>query len=1269
MDGPNGIHAYNPALPLSPTNPTPIGIPNGGGGLTLMPNINGGTLSPTFYSVIGGNYSFWNGSSWQGTGHGTGSGAAVNLGGCNGAIYNLVGATGQVYVYNGTGTGSLLTTINGFNGGGPYDLVTDCNCNFYVLKTTTPNQNLTLYNQAGTVLCSYSLSNLPNASAGGGFAIIGNTVYLKNNLTNGFFVGNISGSSITFTNLIGFSLSPGDFASCPVCIPSATLQSANIGGGILGCTLPTVNVIVTTTASPVNYSWSGPGIVGPTTNSSAVVNSTGIYTCVISANGCPASQLTLTTTIISSVIPVYASITPSGNICINAGTSIPLNLTSTSTLSTVQWSGPGVNGNGSSLVFGSQPGVYSATVTDMFTGCAGASSVVIAHNPVVSLSLSSPTLCSQAIQGSPASITLTPSGANVYTLFTQATYSTTSPNGPTMPIVPLPPFSNTLTVANATLLGFSSFCSDTSIVSFSILPNPVISAFPLAPDICFGNSVALTVSGANTYTWSSSPGLSNYLGAFTVASPTQSTQYTVTGSSNGCFGQPLTVSVNVLPLPVFSITPSNSLICLGAQASFSATGNAASYSWTPSTGLSATSGANVFASPPATQVYQVVGTLNTCTSLASASLMIMNPPTLSLSLNQNTLCAFNFNGSTNTIQATPLGAASYTMINGPNYSVSNANGPLMQIAPAGPPPTVPSVITLTLNGSSSVCNVSSTYTVMVLPNPTITATPGFTAICPGKSQILTAQGANQYTWTPISNLSAYTGSMVISISPSVSSLYSVVGSSMGCRSLTKNASVNILPLPNVEIIPNTSTVCVGNSVTLTVIGNGQQYDWSPPLFLSSATGSQVICSPTANQTYTVTGSLNTCTRNAVATVSAIAVPVVSASASNSVICSGATTILHAEGAISYSWIPNYYLNVNQGQNVFASPVSSTTYTLRGFNGVCTGTTDIYIETVARPIMTLTAPYNQVCIGYSVPIVLEGAQFYSWSPVYGLSAITGSMSYASPQVTTNYTITGVNANGMVECSQVVSFSVIVSPNVIASASESVALCEGEKATLKAFGGNTFKWQPAEGLNTTQLNAVVAGPTISTIYTVEVSDNTFCGSTATVFVQVNPKPFVFASRDTSYNLDEPMYISASGTGTLSWISGENIECPLCPTTRVFPGNDECYVVKTVNAYGCTAQDVVCIDVTNDFGIYIPNAFTPNQDGLNDVFYVVGTGLSNFKMEIYNRWGQRVFLSESQTLGWDGYFKNQPSQSDEYTFKVDYTGLNGKRYQRTGSVLLNR
>lgn len=1270
MDGPGGIHAYNPALPLSATNPTPIGIPNGGGGLTLMPNINGGTLSPTFYSVISGNYSYWNGAAWIGTGHGTGNGAAVNLGGCNGAIYNLVGATGQVYVYNGAGTGSLLTTISGFNGGGPYDLVTDCNCNFYVLKTTTPNQNLTLYSPAGVVLCSYSITNLPNATAGGGFAIIGNTVYLKNNLANGFFVGTISGANITFTNVIGFSLGPGDFASCPVCIPSATLQSANIGGGILGCTVPTVNVIVTTTASPVTYSWSGPGIVGPTTNSSAVVNSTGIYTCVVSANGCPPSQITLTTTVISSVIPVFTAITPSGNICMQGNNPVPLMASSNSTNNLISWTGPGgVSGSSTSSVQAIMPGVYSVTVTDIFTGCAGASSVNIVQTPTVTLSSSSPTLCAQPIQGSLASITLTPAGAPNYTLLTQASFTTSSPNGTAMPCFPVPPFTNTVTIATATLIGSNTFCSDTTSTTFTIFPNPGVNVTPQSPSICVGNSVLLIAFGANSYTWANSPGLNSYITGITTASPTISTQYTVSGSTNGCLSPPATVSVSVLPLPVFSISPSSSLICLGSQASFSAVGNAATYSWSPALGLSNTLGPQVFASPPATQAYQVLGTLNTCTSSASATVFVLNPPTMSLTLSQPTLCAQNFNGSSNTVQASPLGATTYTLLNGPGYTVSSPNGPVMQITPAGPPPNVPSVLTLSLLGTSSVCQLNDTFTLMVLPNPSISVAPSNTAICPGKSQIITAQGANDYTWSPISNLNTYTGSLVISMTPSVSSLYSVIGGSMGCLSITKNVNVNVLPLPVFSISPYTQTVCIGNTVSLTAQGNAQTYAWDPPLFLSSSTGTQVTCTPNAFQSYTVTGTLNTCTQVAVASVSAIAVPVVSASASEYTICSGATTLLHAEGANSYSWIPNYYLSVNQGQNVFASPVGSTTYTLRGFNGICTGTSSVYIETVPRPTMTLSAPYNQVCLGYSVPITVEGAMYYSWSPIFGLSAITGSVSHASPAITTNYTITGINSNGTVQCTQLLSFSVIVTPFVVASASGSAAICEGERTTLEAFGGNTFNWQPPDGLNVTDRNAVVAGPTVSTTYTVEVSENTFCGSTATVFVQVNTKPFVLAGRDTSFNLDEPMFISAQGSGSITWISGENIECPTCPVSRVYPANDECYVVLTTNEFGCTAQDRMCIEVTNDFGVYIPNTFTPNQDGLNEVFYVVGTGISNFSMQIYNRWGQLIFSSNSQLNGWDGQFKDKACEPGVYTYKVEYTGLNGKRYQRSGQVLLNK
>jgi hypothetical protein len=191
-DGGSFIQYYNPALPFSSSNPANTSIPVFGSGLTLMPNINGGSPSPTFYTTSGGNYYYWNGSSWTNTGHSTGNGAAVNLGGCGGKIYNLVGSTGQIYVYSGTGPGTLLTTIPSFNGGGPYDIVTDCNCNFYLLNGTSPNQSLTMYSSTGAQICSYSLVNYPNTSAGGGFAIIGNMIYVQNNLSSGFYVGTLN---------------------------------------------------------------------------------------------------------------------------------------------------------------------------------------------------------------------------------------------------------------------------------------------------------------------------------------------------------------------------------------------------------------------------------------------------------------------------------------------------------------------------------------------------------------------------------------------------------------------------------------------------------------------------------------------------------------------------------------------------------------------------------------------------------------------------------------------------------------------------------------------------------------------------------------------------------------------------------------------------------------------------------------------------------------------------------------------------------------------
>ena len=1268
MDGGSFISAYNPSLPLSTTNPAPTNIPTFGGGLTLMPNISGGTLSPTFYSVSGGNYWYWNGAAWVNTGHSTGNSAAVNLAGCGGILYNLVGGTGQVYSYNGTGNGSLLTTLSGFNGGGPYDLVTDCNCNFYALNTTVPNQGLSMYSPTGALQCTYTLSGMPSAGAGGGFAIIGNMIYVKNNGTPGFYIGTISGGGVTFTAVTGFNNSPGDFASCPVCYGSTSIAGAVISGALLNCSTPSANIAVSTTASPVTYAWTGPGIIGPGTGSITGVNAPGTYSCVITTAACPPQQSTLVTTVISNSNIVTAALTPSGNICLAANGNKELVVAHTSTYEAVFWTGPGFsNITNTDSINVTIAGLYSVTVIDPFSGCYGTASITVNNTPTVSLALSDNTLCLQNYNGSSASITITPSGATSYTLLTSSNYSTSSPNGPVMPCNPVTIFGSLSPNATGTLIGSNGSCSDTATTFFTIIPNPTISLSVTNASICPGGSKVISASGAAQYQWGGNFGLNTYSGNNVIASPNVPSLYSVIGDNGlGCSSQTQTVSVNILPVPTITVNPAASIICLGSVLTLTAVGTATAFSWAPATGLlTSSTNALVNVSPPNTMIYSVIGSLNSCTNSASALVNVVQPPVLALSLTNYSMCAQNYNNSPNSIILTPSGAVNYTLLAGSGISVGSPNGPSMVAIPSGPMPTSPAVITVTLVGSSSVCNVSITKTLVVVPNPAIYITPSTGSVCPGHSQVFMASGASNYSWLPTPHYTV-TGNNSIIANPPLTSFYSVIGSDSGCNSDIKKAVLVILPIPEVTVTPFTSTLCAGNSVTLAADGNATSYNWSPSASLSSSYGSLVTATPLTFQTYTVIASLNTCTNQAVGSVSVIVVPVIHASASQPTICSDASTNLNVIGANSYQWFPTDNLNYSSGNSVIASPNESTTYTVHGYNGECTGATTIFIQTIKRPDMELKATSNEVCIGNSIPISVSGAQSYTWIPLNGLFP-TGSntLVIAAPLVSTDYTVIGANSMGSVSCYQRLSYSVVVIPVIKPAVSEDVYLCEGEKTVLYASGGNSYSWTPSYGLNINNGAGVVANPSITTIYTVEVSYNSYCGRTTTVMVAVNPKPNVYAGRDTSYNLNEVIFIEANGTGTLTWVRGEDIICTACPRTQVYPTRDGCYVVEAVNDVGCKATDDICIGVTEDFSFYLPNSFTPNNDGINDEFLIFGENISQVSMEIYDRWGVKIFHSEDFFVGWNGKYNGISCPEGVYTYVVRYTGLNRRKYTANGHV----
>lgn len=210
----NNIKNFDVNSPPSATNPfnNTITMPGGAGGLAVSDYLGPGPTYKTFYTCVSNVYWYYNGTAWVSTGHTVGNGAAVNPGAGGGFIYNLVGFTGEVYKYDGTGNGTLLTTVVGFNGGGPFDLVADNDGNWYILKCTTPGY-LRKYSPTGVLLKEWSITGQPNTTAGGGFAIVCNEIFLR---SSGLYRGTIGDSSIEVSPVTNVALNPSDFASCEI---------------------------------------------------------------------------------------------------------------------------------------------------------------------------------------------------------------------------------------------------------------------------------------------------------------------------------------------------------------------------------------------------------------------------------------------------------------------------------------------------------------------------------------------------------------------------------------------------------------------------------------------------------------------------------------------------------------------------------------------------------------------------------------------------------------------------------------------------------------------------------------------------------------------------------------------------------------------------------------------------------------------------------------------------------------------------------------------
>ncbi len=626
------------------------------------------------------------------------------------------------------------------------------------------------------------------------------------------------------------------------------------------------------------YTWLPGGATGSLVLVSPSVTTN--YT-VIGTNGFGCTLENTLTLVVNPTPTVVVTPSPT-SFC--AGEQVTLTATGANSYS---WTGIGT---GSSVVVTAISPTSSYTLVGITGPCAVTSyifySVPVA--PVLTVQSTSASVC----QG--ASVTLSAFGASTYTW---------QPGNLTGASIVVSPSSNTTFTVVGTAASGGCFDSDTVSVAVTV-PAPIF-ATANPTSVCPGNSSTLTASGATSYTWF--PG--NLIGSPVLVTPASTTQYTVSSDQGGCVVSSvvnvsvgLDVSVTALgdlctsnsmnlqaspALPGYSyvwtgpgilgsssgssialnlagiysvvatnasnnctgsasisvggglnsinlsVVPSSSVACFpGPPVNFLVSASA-NLSWLPATDVSPNTGPLVSVSPSVTSSYTVNASLGACTGSAVITISVNTTPTVIAVSSVTSVCA----GKTLTLSA--VGAEEY------NWNPGNLSGSSVTLSPGF-------TTTYTLIGSNGICTSSVALPIEVFPSPLVTTTVSPATMCQGNSSTLTAAGAPLLTWL-LGNPPP--SSEILVVTPSSSSVYSVVGTnSLGCSSMA-TVQVNVIESPVIKATSSNTLICAGKNVTLTASG-GSTYTWIP----GSQVSSSLVVTPQNSEIYTVVSGNTVCSR-------------------------------------------------------------------------------------------------------------------------------------------------------------------------------------------------------------------------------------------------------------------------------------------------------------------------------------------------------------------------------------------------------------------------
>jgi len=560
-------------------------------------------------------------------------------------------------------------------------------------------------------------------------------------------------------------------------------------------------------------------------------------------------------------------------------------------------------------------------------------------------------------------------------------------------------------------------------------------------------------------------------------------------------------------------------------------------------------------------------------------------------------------------------------------------------------------------------------------------TGNLTIACNGNSTTLTdTSKATNYLWSTGETTSS------ITVSPTTTtSYYLTAWNYLFCtKSCEEYDTVTVnVSKPNI-IISGTSPICKGVADTLTISG-GTTYLWS-----NGSTKSSIVVSPTTNATYSVAASSNGCpTIDDSITVDVNPLPTITVTPDNPSICVGTSIGLTASGAVNYSWVPATGLTCTNCANPTAAPAGTTPYTITGTdaNG-CSSTTTETVNIMSNPpvISLITSP-TTICEGTSVSLQAFATGItspFTWEP----GGMTGASISVTPKVTTTYTVTAPSNCGIATDTVTVTVNNLPVPAFLADVTSGCTpLCIQFRDLSSVSSANItqWAWDFGNGDSSHAQNPAycyLTGGVYSVGLTVTVTADG-CNATLNkinVIKVFNSPTAAFSYSPNSATIISPTIQFADQSVDPSeivqwwWVFGDqtdSVNTQQNPAHTYQDTGTYCAKLVVTDINGCADTAINCLVIDPLFTLYIPDAFSPNGDGMNDVFMAKGQYVRSFEMYIFDRWGQEVFHTVDINEGWNGTIKGglKVSQQDMYVYKILATDYKNKQHSYIGNITLIR